>query len=101
AGVDAWVRAFVVENVECPLPVLAGKKTSGGAWRIFAAENDPLAPSIGPLLTADRGPGVLVCVGEEPGAIAVSRLLEAARCALEAGGRFVLVNHGGACGASL
>lgn len=101
AGVDAWVRAFVVEDVECPLPVLTGTRTGGGPWRIFAAEHDPLARRISQSLTADRGPGVLVCIGEERGAIAISRLLQAARCALEVGGRFVLVNHGGACGASL
>jgi enediyne polyketide synthase len=101
AGVDAWVRPFVVELVERPLAegppaagavaepataveapgsAAAGGESTGG-WRIVAPPDHPLGAPLAAALTSGRG--VALCLPPDPGEEAVSLLLAAARAVAE------------------
>jgi enediyne polyketide synthase len=100
AGVDDWVRAFAVERVEAPPPRKLRVDRGGGAWRIFAPQGHPHAKALLDALTPDRGPGVVACITGESDDAAIPLLVEAARCALDTGGCFLVV-HNSCCAASL
>jgi enediyne polyketide synthase len=95
AGLDAWVRPFVMGETERPRPKRAPPVGAGG-WRLFAAADHPLAAGLGATLAGAEGSGVVVCLPARPDERSVPLLLDAARAALE--GRspraFVLVQSG-------
>ena len=102
-GVDAWIRAFVVEFMESPLPSHQRSIPAGaGTWRVIAPPDHPLK---GPLQEAlsrwEGGGGIVVCLPPEPDESHIGLLLEGARAVLvgEESTRFVLVQHGGGAAA--
>lgn len=98
AGVDAWVRAFVVDLVEQPLPTPRSLFDGDGDWRILAATGHPLAESLSAALKKRGGRGVVVCLSPSATAADVGLLLQAARLVLEQKSsprHFVLVQHWG------
>lgn len=105
AGVDTWVRPFVVELRERPLRPRRGGEAptaAGGesAWRTVAPPDHPLAGRLAGELRGVGAGGVALCLPPEPGQESVPLLLAAARAVLEAGAPlFVLVQQGGGGGA--
>ena len=101
AGIDSWVRPFVVDLVERPLGefvptnLLGKPATSDSArgWQVMASTDHPLADSIRRNLTRQPGNGVVVCLPADPNEEVVGQLLEAAHLALDEKGtsKFVLV----------
>jgi len=98
AGLDTWVRAFTLVEVESarpkPAPMDAGPD---GPWRVFAPQDDALAGAVEPALrNAVPGGGVAVILPASPDERHVPLLLEGARMALAVRGptRFVLVQRG-------
>jgi enediyne polyketide synthase len=92
AGVDSWVRPFVVDWVSRPLPPSSGEP-GAGAWTLFHPEGHPLAASIASTLARVAGGGVALVLPPQPDAGEVDRMLAAARAAATAS-RFVVVHHG-------
>jgi enediyne polyketide synthase len=99
SGVGAWIRSFTVELVEETLT--GGRELKGrGAWRVFAPDDHPLAPSLREAFARCAGGGAVVCLPPEADERHVRLLLEGARAVAseeEAGGnasRFVLVQRG-------
>ncbi|MCI0408098.1 MAG: SDR family NAD(P)-dependent oxidoreductase, partial [Acidobacteria bacterium] len=98
AGVDAWVRAFVVTRVETPLPAPRRKPQGRGHWRVFAPAEHPLAPILSQRLEEWGDTGILVCLPPQPDESHLKGLLDAAQAALGQEGApcyFVLVQHEG------
>jgi enediyne polyketide synthase len=98
AGLDTWVRAFVVELVERPRPqrrTAAGQEACG--WEVFAPLEHPLAPAIREALAFVAGRGVVLGLPADVDERHVGLMLAAAHAALAVGGptRFVLLEHGG------
>jgi enediyne polyketide synthase len=95
AGLDTWVRPFVMAEVERPSPKRMPPVGMGG-WRLFAAADHPLAAGLGAALAGAEGSGVVVCLPARPDERAVPLLLDAARAALEgrAPRAFVMVQNG-------
>jgi enediyne polyketide synthase len=95
AGVDAWVRPWVVRMEERPLspPRSAARP---GAWRVLGGADDPLAAALEGRSGVLPGSGVVVCLAAELDGGAVDLLLRAAR-ALEdlPGGVLVVAQRGG------
>jgi len=96
AGVDTWVRAFVPELVEVPLPP---EKTpvGGGRWRIIASPGHPLEESLTSALAEAGGSGVVVCLPEHADQGSVDILLDGIRELREFGNgtAFMLIQHAG------
>ncbi|WP_189046880.1 type I polyketide synthase [Micromonospora sonchi] len=93
AGVAPWVRTFVVDMVDEPVPAgeLAG---TGGRWEVFASPGHPLAePLRRALEEAGLGSGVLICLPDDPDEAYLEIAVRGAQAALRqpAGGRLVLV----------
>lgn len=98
AGVDTWVRPFIVEFVERPRP--PARLTSGGttrAWQMFAPDGHPIAAVLQPALNDVMSGGVVLCLPPGADERHIPLMLDAARAALavERPTRFVLVQHGG------
>ena len=97
-GVDNWVRAFTVELVETKSRTRRADQEIGapGGWQIFAAKENPLAEPLRVAFARVAGPGVVVCLPENPGLKNIPLLLEAGRAALGLleSPRFVVVQHG-------
>lgn len=99
SGVEGWVRAFVVEEVERTRPERRSQEPPAG-WRLLAPPAHPLADPLGRRLDELPGRGVVLCLPQEPDTEEVSRLLEAARAVAEApGGRLMVVQQEGGGGA--
>jgi enediyne polyketide synthase len=100
AGVDSWVRPFVVELVEECRPAPRPPEP-GGSWQVFGAADDPLPAPLRQGLAGIGPGGAVVCLPPEPDERHLGLLLDGARAVL--GGRghrsFVLVQHGGGGGA--
>jgi enediyne polyketide synthase len=98
AGVDNWVRAFTIELVEAKPGVrqVRPENNSPGGWQVFAPKGHPLAGRLRGALARVAGPGVMVCLPENPGLKNIPQLLEAGRAALALweSPRFVVVQHG-------
>ena len=98
AGVDSWVRSFVVEFMETkrPAPVKPTRENGACGWQIFAPERHPLAASLTKKFTNAGGRGVVVCLPVEPAEAQVALLLDGARsvASAKAPTTFVLVQHG-------
>jgi enediyne polyketide synthase len=97
-GVDNWVRTFTVELVETKSRARRADQKTGapGGWQIFAAKEHPLAAPLRAAFARVGGPGVVVCLPENPGMKNISQLLEAGRAALALweSPRFIVVQHG-------
>jgi enediyne polyketide synthase len=98
AGVDTWVRPFVVELVERPRPsprIARGDSARG--WQTFAPPGEPVAAALAPALSEVTSGGVVLCLPHDADERHLSLMLEAARAALalERPTRFVLVQRGG------
>jgi len=92
AGVDSWVRPFVVDWVARPLPPESGDP-GAGAWTLFHPEGHSLAASVASALARVAGGGVALVLPPQPDSGEVERMLAAARAAATAP-RFVVVHHG-------
>lgn len=98
AGVDSWIRPFVVEFVDAPLDRRPARGEAQGRWEVLASADHPLArPLSDALNSSGLANGVAVCLPEEPSEQHVSLLLDAARAVLgnRSASRFLLVQHGG------
>jgi enediyne polyketide synthase len=95
SGVDAWIRSFTVELVEQSLNG-RHEPTRQSTWRVFAADDHPLASPLREAFARCGGGGAVVCLPPEADERHVSLLLEGAKAvaADESAGRFVLVQHG-------
>ncbi|MET0400495.1 MAG: SDR family NAD(P)-dependent oxidoreductase [Longimicrobiaceae bacterium] len=95
AGVDAWVRPWVVRMEERPLaPPRSARRP--GAWRVLGGGGDPLASALAGRSGALPGSGVAVCLPAELDGGAVDLLLQAARALGELpGGVLVVAQRGG------
>lgn len=99
AGVDSWVRPFVIEWIERPLrlsPRLAGPAGRAGQWRVIAPADHPLAAAVAGRVASIAGAGVVVLLPTPFGADRVNLLLEGARSVPmgRPGSKFILVQHG-------
>ena len=98
AGVDAWLRAFILAWVERPAapprPLPAG---GACGWRVMAPAGHPLAEPLRRELARATGGGVAVCLPAEPGAATPGLLLAAAHAvmALPRPACFVVVQAAG------
>ncbi|PZG24357.1 erythronolide synthase [Micromonospora craterilacus] len=93
AGVAPWVRTFVVDLVDEPLP-LAEPAGGPGRWEVFASPGHPLADPLRRVLAeAGLGGGVLVCLPDDSDDAHLGIAVRGAQAALRqpAGGRLVLV----------
>lgn len=97
AGVDAWVRAFTVEKMECPLLSKPKKTAEKGRWRLWASAGHPVAHRLHEFLEAWGGSGALVCLQPQVDEGQFKLLLQAARTTLGQEGQsyFVLVQQQG------
>ncbi|MFB8281244.1 type I polyketide synthase [Nocardia colli] len=95
-GVDIWVRPFTVDLVPAAGPPVPDRgDDEPGRWQVFAPADDPLAAAIRHRLdTARLGDGVLLRLGAATTEIAIDRMLSAARSAIDAGSRLVVIDAG-------
>ncbi|MDY6785176.1 MAG: type I polyketide synthase [Cyanobacteriota bacterium] len=118
AGVDTWVKSFILQRVERPLipnpenlatarspgqssvaNLKVNDRTPPGQWRVFAPNDHPLALSLEQAFNEWGGDGILVCLPPEPDERHLNLLLRSAKAALEQKStHFVLVQHGGGGG---
>ena len=124
-GMEAWIRPFTVELVECPLrrrtggfpvsgtghplagrvPLEGGTRPASGcpvpdtlAWKIIAEEDNSLRAMLPALLDRDApGGGAALCLPPAPDERHIDLLLEAAREVIGNADRkqLLLVEHGG------
>ena len=99
AGVDDWIRAFVIDHEARPLPAIQ-PRTKAGAWQVRSAPGHPLRSALEAELAHVSGSGIVVCLSAEPGRDDVALLVEGAHAALEARPRahFVVVQQRGGGG---
>ncbi|MFG3715712.1 SDR family NAD(P)-dependent oxidoreductase [Micromonospora sp. NPDC047730] len=101
AGVAPWVRTFVVDLVDEPLPVTDPTEPCG-RWQVFADPDHPLADALRRALEAGGvGDGVLVCLPDEPDEEHLAVAVRGAQAALRRppGGRLVVVQPAARAGA--
>jgi enediyne polyketide synthase len=92
-GVDSWVRAFVVNDVESPLPPPTDLKNERG-WRIISADDHPLRQALHKTFIPRGDGGVVVCLPPEPDEKVLGLLLDGARAVLNDGASyFILVQQ--------
>lgn len=98
AGLDTWVRGYVVDLVERPRPDrrIANEP---GTWQVVAEPASRIAAELQAAFAAwGGGGGVVACLPSAPDERHLDLLLDAARAALTGARRFVLVQHGGGGG---
>lgn len=93
AGVESWVRSFVVTWTPLPRPQRAVRK--GQRWQVITTADYPLAEALQSALTQAGGGGVMLCLPPTIDETPVGLLLQATRQVLaEAENpRFVMVQH--------
>ncbi|MBG0829061.1 SDR family NAD(P)-dependent oxidoreductase [Planomonospora sp. ID67723] len=100
-GAAEWVRPFVVDLDEQPLPERTAARETG-RWQVYAAPGSAIAQPLREALErGEVGSGVLVCLPPECEQEHLEQALLGAKAAAagEPGTRFVLVQHGrGAAG---
>jgi len=101
SGAGDWARPWSLSLDPLPVPARVAAE-GGGAWRVYADRDDPLAePLRRALERAGVGAGVLACLPPDCTEDRLELALAAAQAVLggAAGNRFVLVQHGhGAAG---
>ena len=97
AGIDTWVRPFVVELVERarPRPRIAAGHVARG-WQVFAPTGYPLAAALRPALDGMKSGGVALVLPPGADERHVTLMLEAAHAvlALDRPTRFLMVQDG-------
>lgn len=93
-GVDAWVRPFVVQDIEMALEREASPLAPGG-WHVLVSGAHPLASALVQSFADCPGHGVVVCLSPELNTADVQRLLDAVNeVQATRSARFVLVSTG-------
>jgi enediyne polyketide synthase len=95
AGVDAWIRTFNVQLVECSLSSRA-LPIERGVWEVVAPPGQQLADELRVSFEGQAGEGVIVYLPRECDKKIVGPLLASARQVLQRTGnpKFVVVQHG-------
>ncbi len=100
AGLDSWVRVFVEQYREAPLPSKSLRKLPGqGGWTVLGA-TEPWAQALRQALAAQGGGGVLLCLSAQAEMDCIPLLLDATRRVLaQPNACFVLLQERGGAAA--